>query len=410
MLLIAYQEDACLARRVRFSRLVPLMALGLLVAALIGAPLLTQSPVEAKGNGQKGKVCLKGGWQILQTSEGSTFSSQQECMSAAAQGAVLVPISPPTQVPPTLVPPTQVPPTQVPPTEVPPTLVPPTEVPPTQVPPTETPTQVPPTGIPTEVPPTEVPPTQVPPTETPVYTPYMSLSFAPMETPPEGIGSWCSFSVTIAGAAPNQTIQITIDRHIDGQIHSYVDSVVIGPDGTGAYTQGASGQDHGILIEATWSGYSTGLQSVACSPPTETPVPPTETPLPTETPVPPTETPVPPTETPFPTQTPSPPTQTPVPDNSPRLTLAFAPMDTPPASTGGWCSFSVTVVNAPADQTIEVVIHRHIGEADYPYPAEVVIGPDGTGLYTGGESGKEFGILVEATWNGYTTGRQLVAC
>jgi hypothetical protein len=154
-------------------------------------------------------------------------------MSAAAQGAVLVPISPPTQVPPTLVPPTQVPPTQVP-----PTLVPPTEVPPTQVPPTETPTQVPPTGIPTEVPPTEVPPTQVPPTETPVYTPYMSLSFAPMETPPEGIGSWCSFSVTIAGAAPNQTIQITIDRHIDGQIHSYVDSVVIGPDGTGSIGPG----------------------------------------------------------------------------------------------------------------------------------------------------------------------------
>jgi hypothetical protein len=105
--------------RARFLRLIPVLAiLGLIVASLVSVPQLGNSADAAKGNNQNAKLCQKGGWQTLQTSGGIPFSSEEECVSAGAQGAGVVPIPPPTQVPPTETP--------MPPTETP---IPPTETP-----------------------------------------------------------------------------------------------------------------------------------------------------------------------------------------------------------------------------------------------------------------------------------------
>jgi len=66
------------------SRLVFLSALAILALGVGTSPALA-------GGGKSGsaKACQKGGWQLLQTSTGATFGSQDECVSYAAQGGTL---------------------------------------------------------------------------------------------------------------------------------------------------------------------------------------------------------------------------------------------------------------------------------------------------------------------------------
>jgi hypothetical protein len=76
----------------RFSRFVPAVAIiGVVLTMALSGPFLGTASVAAQGNSQNAKDCQKGGWQFLQTSDGTTFSNQGDCVSAAAQGAALVP-------------------------------------------------------------------------------------------------------------------------------------------------------------------------------------------------------------------------------------------------------------------------------------------------------------------------------
>ena len=45
------------------------------------------------GNSEAAKACQKGGWQTLVRSDGSTFHNQSDCVSYAALGNVLLPLS-----------------------------------------------------------------------------------------------------------------------------------------------------------------------------------------------------------------------------------------------------------------------------------------------------------------------------
>ena len=54
--------------------------------------VLTGAAVAGNGNGAKDaswKLCLKGGWETLYTSNGEPFSSQKDCVSYAKQGGTL---------------------------------------------------------------------------------------------------------------------------------------------------------------------------------------------------------------------------------------------------------------------------------------------------------------------------------
>ena len=54
--------------------------------------VLTGAAVAGNSNGAKEatwKLCLKGGWETLYTSNGGTFSSQKDCVSYAKQGGTL---------------------------------------------------------------------------------------------------------------------------------------------------------------------------------------------------------------------------------------------------------------------------------------------------------------------------------
>jgi hypothetical protein len=84
------------SHRVRFSRFIPALAIvGVVLTMVLSMPLLGTGSIAAQGNSQDAYTCQKGSWQYLQTTEGVTFANQGECVSAAAQGAVLVPISVP---------------------------------------------------------------------------------------------------------------------------------------------------------------------------------------------------------------------------------------------------------------------------------------------------------------------------
>jgi hypothetical protein len=60
---------------------------GLLIAALAA------STTALAGNSTNAKRCQKNGWQTLVTSSGTSFASEEECTSYAAQGGTLYPAS-----------------------------------------------------------------------------------------------------------------------------------------------------------------------------------------------------------------------------------------------------------------------------------------------------------------------------
>ena len=49
----------------------------------------TSAPRGVDGNSTNAKTCQKNGWQSLVTSTGSSFASEDACVSYAAQGGVL---------------------------------------------------------------------------------------------------------------------------------------------------------------------------------------------------------------------------------------------------------------------------------------------------------------------------------
>jgi hypothetical protein len=54
--------------------------------------VLTGAAMAGNSNGAKGanwKLCLKGGWETLYTSNGEPFASQKDCVSYAKQGGTL---------------------------------------------------------------------------------------------------------------------------------------------------------------------------------------------------------------------------------------------------------------------------------------------------------------------------------
>lgn len=144
---------------------------------------------------------------------------------------------------------------------------------------------------------------------------------------------------------------------------------------------------------------------------------PTNTATPTETP---TETPTAtPTETATATSTHTPtgtPTQTPTmtatatatPD--PQMTISFWHIPTPEGGDGSWCGWGVRVVDGPPNQTITITNIVRSGAGGGSHTRNITIGADGTGSYNDGMTRQGLGITVESTWNGETTGAQLVSC
>ena len=61
------------------------VVLGLILVSAV----LTGAAVAASGKDASWKLCLKGGWETLYTSNGVTFSSQKDCVSYARQGGEL---------------------------------------------------------------------------------------------------------------------------------------------------------------------------------------------------------------------------------------------------------------------------------------------------------------------------------
>ncbi|MDP9226874.1 MAG: hypothetical protein M3P18_24135 [Actinomycetota bacterium] len=51
---------------------------------------VSAAPADPPGNSGNAKACQKDGWQLLQTSDGQTFASEEECTSYGAHGGVLV--------------------------------------------------------------------------------------------------------------------------------------------------------------------------------------------------------------------------------------------------------------------------------------------------------------------------------
>jgi hypothetical protein len=65
-------------------------ALLLAVAMLALVPDVSAAPTDWPGNSANAKACQKGGWQLLHTSAGQPFTSEQECVSYGAHGGILV--------------------------------------------------------------------------------------------------------------------------------------------------------------------------------------------------------------------------------------------------------------------------------------------------------------------------------
>lgn len=59
---------------------------------LIGS--VAQPAMARGGNSANAKLCQKGGWELLQRTDGTTFSNQGACVSYSARGGDLVPIAP----------------------------------------------------------------------------------------------------------------------------------------------------------------------------------------------------------------------------------------------------------------------------------------------------------------------------
>ena len=61
------------------------LVLSIAVALALGVP----SATAGGGNSANAKLCQKGGWQMLVRADGSSFDSQADCVSYAAQGGTL---------------------------------------------------------------------------------------------------------------------------------------------------------------------------------------------------------------------------------------------------------------------------------------------------------------------------------
>jgi hypothetical protein len=72
------------------------LRLGVLVAVSVGlllACFAVSATALAGGNSANAKKCQKNGWQSLITSTGAAFTSEEQCVSYAAKGGVLLPQS-----------------------------------------------------------------------------------------------------------------------------------------------------------------------------------------------------------------------------------------------------------------------------------------------------------------------------
>ncbi len=69
------------------------VALGFIVLLALA---LLPAAATAEGNSDAAKLCQKGGWTLLQGTDGTTFANQNECVSYAAQGGSLMPKVSPT--------------------------------------------------------------------------------------------------------------------------------------------------------------------------------------------------------------------------------------------------------------------------------------------------------------------------
>ena len=69
--------------------------LGIVLTAVLSvgmaASASAQPSATASGNSSNAKLCQKGGWMQLVTSDGAPFANQGECVSYAARGGTLVP-------------------------------------------------------------------------------------------------------------------------------------------------------------------------------------------------------------------------------------------------------------------------------------------------------------------------------
>jgi hypothetical protein len=66
--------------------------IAVVLGLILMSAVLTGAAVAGNSNGGKDaswKLCLKGGWETLYTSNGGSFSSQKDCVSYARQGGTL---------------------------------------------------------------------------------------------------------------------------------------------------------------------------------------------------------------------------------------------------------------------------------------------------------------------------------
>jgi hypothetical protein len=145
-------------------RAVLMLVLTALTVALIAVASSTEAEPIAGSNSANAKACQKGGYATLAPSEGpiTPFTTEEDCVSYAARGGILIAWPPATNTPTN---------TPIPATDTPTSMATPTDTPAdTPIPPTDTPTN---TATPTDIP--------VPPTNTPTGTP--KATDTPTETP-----------------------------------------------------------------------------------------------------------------------------------------------------------------------------------------------------------------------------------
>src|SRR2546426_6350791 len=65
-------------------------ALLLTLVLLVLASDVSAAPADTPGNSANAKACQKGGWQVLHTSTGEPFTSEEECTSYGAHGGIIV--------------------------------------------------------------------------------------------------------------------------------------------------------------------------------------------------------------------------------------------------------------------------------------------------------------------------------
>lgn len=66
--------------------------IALLVCVVLAMGVVVASANAGGGNSANAKLCQKGGWMNLQGSDGTQFTSEEQCVSFGARGGTLVPI------------------------------------------------------------------------------------------------------------------------------------------------------------------------------------------------------------------------------------------------------------------------------------------------------------------------------